>query len=131
MVGAAKASRHFLPTINFSQLVQCLVRARIWQRVCHLTFSCEQWIGPVSHPRTHSQTEIPVITFLVLSCTLLESTQLLWQSSRFLLVPQESYVHGLGHESLFRKTQLSFCGMSKPYGSAIPHTVCMKRLNTF
>ena len=79
VVGAAEASKHFLPTISFSQLVQCLVRARIWQRVCHLSFSCEQWIGPVSHPMhaLPNTFEIPVVTFLVLPCVLLRSTHLL------------------------------------------------------
>ena len=49
VVGSAGTSRHFLPAINFCQLVQCLARARIWQRVRHLSFACEQWVGPVSH----------------------------------------------------------------------------------
>ena len=52
VVGGSEDSRHFLhimPAINFSQLVQCLVRAQIWQRVTHFRFSCEQWVGQVSH----------------------------------------------------------------------------------
>ncbi len=42
-------SFHSLPAIHVSQMVQCLARARIWQRVCHFSFACEQWLGPVSH----------------------------------------------------------------------------------
>ena len=53
MVGGSDANRHFLdslPTVHFNQLVQCLVRSRIWQRVRQFSFACEQWVGPVSAP---------------------------------------------------------------------------------
>ena len=54
VVGSTADNYHFLPAIHVSQMVQCLARARIWQRVCHLSFSCEQWLGPVSPPHTHA-----------------------------------------------------------------------------
>ncbi|CAL5228321.1 g11430 [Coccomyxa viridis] len=46
VVGSAVDHFHSLPAIHVSQMVQCLARARIWQRVCHLSFACEQWLGP-------------------------------------------------------------------------------------
>lgn len=65
VVGSAEANGHFLPSIQFSLLVQGLIRARLWQRVRRWNFSCEHWLGPVSHPCMFSKSLVtPCILFI-------------------------------------------------------------------